>query len=728
MLPAISLLSLSLAYQTPLKLDFSASPLKTVLIEVEKQTGLKLNPGPLGNRPIIVHVKSMSSRSFLDQLASALDASWEPLEDTLRLSRGPGRIRVAQEKEAAERAVWLKDAMAKVIERKKDSEDWSDVAIQKRKAESDKRHESIANGVQGGNADMQIEVFGTGGASPADLFLIEAMRKLPVSALAGIQPGQRVVFSNFPNRMQRGLPYSTNKIPDFVKAYNLLASQPAADTGARIRINDPRNPQGKPPITGVAELLMVAQRYGDMVQVTCIAVAPNGDVLGRSSTSLNAPARPDAKVPDFASGEVVLSEKSKKIVRAIGSASDSIQTMGFQLDIGGGVSGSFAVATTPAAPANAPLEKDIKELLSKPATNEPLATFPAEVWDQVGDLTKKDVIAVLPDSVFVKLGRRLASGKLKVAELFKIAPHVGLAVNAGETITVTPLVQADADRTNIDRAALEPLLVGNLRLGYSRLDDISRYSLKMPEPIDTNLDQVLIRMVSPDLLETLSPHLLNHVRLYGAITPNQRQADSMSAAVAYTQMDNTAKSFLEALLYKAGGFQMFGDGEMVMVTSSPVPGQPVNRRPQQTPAIMLEEPTEAMPNGVPQNSILTMDRKFSEGVLAFNQSGKGSFLSAGDLGMRLGMDRSNFPAEFQAAENFTSYGLAAIIDLNMAVRLGRQDQGQGSLRDAYPHPGNAVAYDKLPDRFKSQVEQAKKAASGLRTVTAGGRGVPPPQR
>jgi hypothetical protein len=250
----------------------------------------------------------------------------------------------------------------------------------------------------------------------------------------------------------------------------------------------------------------------------------------------------------------------------------------------------------------------------------------------------------------------------------------------------------------------------------------------MPEPVDTNLDQVLMRMVSPDLLDTLSPHLLNHVRLYGAITPNQRQADSMRAAVSYSQMDNSAKSLLEALLYKAGGFQMFGDGEMIMVTSAtPTQAAPGNRRQQQTPAIMLEEPTEAMPNGVPQLSILTMERRFSEGVLAFNQSGKGSFLSAGDLGMRLGMDRSNFPPEFQAADNFTSYGMASIIDLNMAVRLGRQDRAQGSLRDAYPLPGNAVAYDKLPSRFKAQVEQAKKAANGMKTMSVGGRGAPPPR-
>ncbi|MEQ1932608.1 MAG: hypothetical protein ABL962_01830, partial [Fimbriimonadaceae bacterium] len=150
--------------------------------------------------------------------------------------------------------------------------------------------------------------------------------------------------------------------------------------------------------------------------------------------------------------------------------------------------------------------------------------------------------------------------------------------------------------------------------------------------------------------------------------------------------------------------------------------------PPSPPQIMQQEPTEAMPNGIPQNTVLTMNRRWSDGVFAINQRGIGSFLSAGDLGLRLGMNRTGMPAELQAPETFSAYTMASITDLTMAFMVARQSRAQGNLRDASPRQGSAVTYDKLPDQFKAQVEQAKKAAANMRTMNVGGgrQGVPPP--
>ncbi len=724
MLHAISLIYVSTAYQTPLKLDYVATPLKVILADVERQTGLKLNPGPLANRPVIAKVSAMTSKPFLDELARALDARWEMDGETLRLSRGLGQIRVAQDKESAERAVWMKAAMQKIVESKKEGEDWSDAAIQKRKDEDDKRRAEIMKGVTGGGRDMVIEVVGTSGISPADMFIAEAMRRTPPKTFASIQPGQRVVFSNFANRMQRSLPYVSSKFPDFVRAYNRMATQPA-DTTPGIRFNDARSPRGKEPINGVAELLMIAKRYADMLQVTILAVGQNGDILGRGMATLSPPAVADGLVPDNIKGEAVLSDDSKKLVKAIQSGTPSNQSFSFQLDLGGGIMGSFATAESTEHPPTLP--KDLQTLLSQPATNEPLATFPSEVWRQTADLNSRDLIAVLPDSAFATMAKRLATGKIKIADLYKAAPHLGLEVSGTSAIVVTPRVQAQADRTNIDRNALESLLSGFVRNGYSRLDDVCRYSLKMPEPVDTNLDQVLLKLVSPGVHSQLSPHQLGHERLYGALTPGQKQADRNQAAVSYVQMDATQKALTEALVYKAGEGQMFGEGQMLMVTRSASPAG--TNQPQVTPQIMQQEPTEAMPNGVPQNAVLTMTRKWSDGVLAVNTKGVGSFLSAGDLGLRLGMDRSGMPAEMQTVDVFTSYNTASIMDMSMAIAFGRQNRAQGNLRDANPLAGSAVSYDKLPPQFKAQVEQAKKAAANMRTMSVGrGGGPPPPTR
>ena len=76
---------------------------------------------------------------------------------------------------------------------------------------------------------------------------------------------------------------------------------------------------------------------------------------------------------------------------------------------------------------------------------------------------------------------------------------------------------------------------------------------------------------------------------------------------------------------------MFGDGVMTMAVE--MGGQ--NRNPM--PAIMLAEATEAFPDGIDGRARLEIGLQADEALYAINAQGQGEFVSASELGFRMGI-------------------------------------------------------------------------------------------
>lgn len=703
-------------------LETKAASVQSVIDAVVKQTGLKIEAGTLKDWPVIVRVKNMPAKAFLDTLGKVLDAEWTRLGDTVTLSRGAHRLRIAEAAEAEARLPWVTQAVDKYLKDTLNASDWSQQAIDKRlKDDAAKRAELLSTIKESGD-NMRISMIDNESVTPGALVLNEALRKLPAKSLAGILPGQRIVWANVPNRMQKQLPYVPGSLDPFVRAYNrvLEANKALADAAPQnVRIETALSKRGEP-IQAVAKLIVIGQRFGDGLQVSVLIVGKNGEVLDRPQAWLGEPPTPAGIAPDGISGEAVLSEQSKNLIRAFRTETTGTNQMQVQVDLGDNLDGSLG---------NDPplriLPQGVAAILSNPVANEPMSYFPSEVLLQLAQSQDRNLIGYLPDASFGAFAQKLAGGKMSFADLFRNAPSLGLAITEGETITVSPANWAQADRSRVNRAELGKVTGAVAKRGYASLDELARYALAMPRWSDENLDAIWLAACAPVEHRKYSANQNVFYKMYGSLTTPQRQPAAARASIMANQMSAQQKLLLEEIVYQAGGPQMIGRGRMMTTSVGVSRGNTREQEPQE-PEIVIVEPTEAFPNGLPPNTRLELNRRFSDGVYAIDAQGRGRFLSAGDLGLRMGIDKGTLPPGMNVDSEFNKYFIADLTTVEMNVQFGRRGR-TASLKDASVRSGaSAVSYAQLPKNFTDNVDRARQRAMNMKMMSVGGRGAPPP--
>lgn len=704
-------------------LESKAAPLSTILQIVSAQTGLKLEAGALKDVPVIVRVADMPAKQFVDSLAKVLDAEWSKLGDQFTLVRGPGRLRAAEAAEAEARVSWVVEAVQKFIADSAASTDWSDAAIEKRIKEDAARKAKLLENIRGAGDNMRISLVDSGASSPGMLVLIEALKKLPAKALAGILPGQRIVWANTPTRMQKQLPYSTASLEAFVKAYNkvLAANRSMAESAPEnVRVETPLSKRGDP-LTALPKLIVIGQRHEAGLQVSALIVGPQGQILDRPQAWLGSPVIPSGTVPEGIGGEATLSDASKKLIQGLrADTTQNSNQVQFQVSLGDNFSGSIGNE-----PPTRVLPEGVAEILASPQTNEPMSFFVSEVLLQMAASQKKNLIAHAPDMSFAPFMAKLAGGRMKFADLFQNGPALGIELTMGDAILVTPSNWAQAERSKVNRTELGRLTGAVVKKGYATLDETCRYALAMPAWAATNLDALWLAAICPAEHAKYSANQNVFYKMYGTLTPAQRQANAQRVAILANQMSAQQRSLLEEIVYRPGGPQIIGNGQMMTTSvvsgSGPAPGQ---ERPE--PEILVVEPTEAFPNGLPPNTRLEIGRRFMDGVYAIDSSGRGRFLSAGDLGLRLGLDKSTLPPGTTIDTQFSKYQLADMIVVDLNVSFGRRGRN-ASLRDAAIRgAAAAVGFSQLPKGFLDNVDRARQRAMNMRTMSVGGGGTPPP--
>jgi hypothetical protein len=230
---------------------------------------------------------------------------------------------------------------------------------------------------------------------------------------------------------------------------------------------------------------------------------------------------------------------------------------------------------------------------------------------------------------------------------------------------------------------------------------------------------------SPATARVYSNGQMDFLRLYALLTPAQRQVNAERARVGVNQMSGQQKAILEKIVYKFNGPMIMGRGTMAItaIRSDRTPGE---ERPE--PQIIQQEPTEAFPNGLPPDTILNLRRQWADGVFAIDANSQGRFLSAADLGLRQGIDTSQFPPGTFPQTQFTKYQLADLVYVSLNLTFGRRNRS-GDLRDASIRTGAAeLAYEKLPKGFLDSVDKARQQAANMKTMSIGrgGSAVPPP--
>lgn len=716
---ALSILSgAALAQDARITLDFTCAPLHKVLSEVSRQTGVRLEAGSLADRPVMVQTSGMNPKAFYDAIAKVLDAEWTKAGEGFVLTRENSRQRIAESREIEARTPLMAKAIEQFLEKNASAADWSDATIDKRLREDSEKRKQVPGQL---GVDMVVEIMDNMTMTPATLVLVEAARKIPARMIAGVLPGQRLVLSSAPNRMQKPLPYVPASLNDYVRAYNRLAEAARAQASpenpnARIQTPLTRRRNG---IDRVAELLVTIDGSTSGQSLAVTLVDASGEILDRTQTWLAEPAAGEGDVPNGVSGEVEFSPLSQDVLRALTPTVASARVVeGFSIAIAmeSGLMGRLGNDVD-----RPNLPDAVRAALADPMSRDPHETFLAELMRGVAKERGKDFVAALPDYAFVTLARKVKGARMKLADFYRLLPSLKLTVEHGETTLVYASNQAEAYRSRVSRAELARVLKADAEKGFLSLDELCRYALAMPRWSPTNMDAAILKVMVPSACQEYEMGRNAFLKLYATLTPAQRLENQNRVILPLTQLSPQQRLIVEEIVYSGTGGLIIGNG--VMMTTA-VRGRN-SAEPPREPAIAMIEPTEAFPNGIPTNTILQISRRIQDGVFALNAKGQGTMLTAGDLGMRLGY---NPPPGMPVTVNkdFAHYMAAELTEVDLTLQFGRRSRGADNLMDARIKDKTKLSYDQLPEAFKQNVERARQRAANMRFMTSpGNRNIPP---
>lgn len=699
-------------------LSMYARPLSEVLEKVEQTTGLDLDASvSLRGQPVFIDVKDMPAKVFFERLKKITDAEWEKRGETLVLTRSAHREKLALEVEARDRAPRVAEGIRKFLEANKGREDWSDTALQERvKRDVQTRQELAAqlNGRGGG----QIMTMSTNGDSPATSVLYEALRRIPATTFASVQPGKKLVLSSSPNRLQQALPYNPAKtIEQFMVIQSKIAAAVEAAGGnsrdTRISTDLTNGKQTQ----RVAEMILTIQRQpgGEGFSVVAYLVAPNGDIVAQPRAWITPIQATAGAAPVGTDQSVTLSKESLTLLQLLkvpaattGTRMEAarvafISTNGSMMAMGGD-------ETKRVAP-----PEDLAAKLSKPTEFDPLSFVVGEIFSGLATKTGKQLMATVPDSILGSIASQVSGSEVNLKALWSRS-SLGLTTTTDENgWLIHPRLFAEADRQRVNRAALEKLINSSQSLG-----DTARYATVMSDGWGSlSLDYLWIKLMaftSHKLLDDGQKRPF--VKIYGHLPENSRQpALGRTASLTINQLEPESRQLATDLILQSGAV-MFGDG-MMMVSAM---GGPQRDR---TPEIMTAEATEAFPNGIDGRARLDINVRLEEAIYAIDQQGLGEFTYANNLGFRLGIPPGT--PGFGSAPSFKEYQIADARLVNMQIFIGPTARNQATLEDwSLRKPAAKYSLETLPANLKEQIEAGRKMASNMNF--SGFRGGPPPNR
>ena len=269
----------------------------------------------------------------------------------------------------------------------------------------------------------------------------------------------------------------------------------------------------------------------------------------------------------------------------------------------------------------------------------------------------------------------------------------------------------------MDRAALERLIESP-----NRLADTARYATVMSQSwnmfaIDYQWTKLMAYTAHVQLNNgSKRPYL----KLFGNLPENSRKPPTgRNANFVINQLPTAPRLIAERIILQSGGAMMFGDGVMTMAVE--MGGQ--NRNPM--PAIMLAEATEAFPDGIDGRARLEIGLQADEALYAINAQGQGEFVSASELGFRMGIPPGT--PGMASPPTYKEFQIADVERITMSIFIGRTSRSQSTLDDwNLRKPATKYSLDTLPPKLKAQIEESKKMAGNINI--GGLRGGPPPNR
>ncbi|HRF60979.1 MAG TPA: hypothetical protein PLH94_13830 [Fimbriimonadaceae bacterium] len=678
---------------------------KRAIEEIAKLTGEKLEASPsMASEYVFIHADAMPLQELLNHLAQVTSGEWKT-EGGIRYLTASSATRVAeQRKELQDRATQIRAAQQEMAKR----------LNPKPKPKPDPK-------AKGDEEDMVEEEWVPGGA---DWALTKLSAALDPMVLAGIPDEGRMVFATSPTSMQRALggnlqPLIAKLVADhnklvremkqaekemekdesqlqneeMMRAFRIgntedkLIEEPVA----KIAVVVARNPW-----RGLSTELRVYGAKGNILASADSMIPVREGILGRmdvAEADSEAP-NPEQK-PSGPTTPIEFSPLTKELLGIFDRGGEG-DIFDFKLSDG------------------------LRERLLRPDQFDPLSFASAETLAAIAKARKVQIVANIPDeSVFNMFEGSRSESTVEAAVAGMEKGDDVVVRTTGDTMVIMPARPAEARAGRTNRGSLAKLIAACQSQPVVRLDDLAEYALKSPAPMRAPASMIYLVLFVPGAMKFAfgGATSWDAIRLYGTLGASQRQTLGSGGRIPFAALTTDQSAIVRKMTY--------GSPTRLQVERPNDPPKDENDPSSlfdwagmmgdmmgSAPTDYQDEPTEALPNGLPPSGFL--EAKVEQGNIALIEGGG---MMAMMMGGALGPDEMAglkfFTEDPRMAESAGSFmpkldkfrvGDRTTIQLFMryAPTISRKDTLHD---DRVPKDAPVVGMNGMPPAFKAQVDK-----------------------
>lgn len=653
--------------------------MEKLLPELSKAVGIPLVDSPsIKDDVLCLRVKDIPASEVMRRVADTLNATWRKEDGFYRLVRTADQRRGEEELEYRTRLKKIVDDLNKRRETIAKEQPFDANA----KAKLAQQYKSIINTFDptGGNWGMQSQKIRD--LNPGGRGVNRIITMLPAETLANLNKGSRIVFSTNPNSMQVRMPdemagYVSKMIKDVEDWREEMTSQGIANPmrGNTTYILFPelwdqsgQGNTGAKRKTVLAQVALVPQTWGDSCSIAVRSYDDKGGQTFQNDTYFS---------PDQGAGPTTPAPKTDV------KNEPDIDVAGEYFD------------------KNELTDSGLRAL-STPVDVDPLSVVVGKALGALADYKQTNLVAYLPDELmslqYIK--------KIKPSQLLSALGNYSSVSTEGNWMVIRPKAPAKSRSQRSDRKAMGSILnryhgVKNLTL-EQQAEVVCSYSK------EATLAPTLYRLFKcGDSMNT------DALRLYGALTPPQRTF--ALKGIPFRSMSEAAQREISELVFGGQWFSMQYDASKDPQARKP-DGQIDYSRQNLYYSGFYQEPTNALPDGIPANALFTITDSASESAFRVATDPRrpwldGEALTADQIGQKQYQHEhmEHFPWMKDQMENDPPLNLVQFgkkRDVQMRLEFAPPISTSWSLQQKNPASMQTFTMSQLPPDFAKKVKEA----------------------
>lgn len=568
----------------PISFTTKAIPTRVALQELSKQAGINLETtSDMEEEPIILRLDHVPLKVVMDKMADVYGADWVDHHGFWRLERSDDKVTAIKKRLFKARVQAVKasmDELTKIEAKQK--------PIDEPEAES-MITDALAIGklVIKDHAAVGDRQFTFGTRMPYMRFAVKELARMDPEELASIGDHRRVVYSLTPNGMQRQLPpvdpddfaQLHQQCTVLKQAMDKLKPDFSFGTQGVTMDEDVSFEAGSAGLSSPTHLLVIATRTGRVIDLLFSSMDDRGIQNMEDSESVGV------------SWASYFRKREKDGVLAAKAQQD-----GFAL---GPVAGELAARLGHLKSELKPISKATLDVLLDPVDTDPLGLATSDTLLTGAEKDGLNVIA-LPTEETEPIALQCAQNGKTSLERFEAAlkdTETDLTVEDG-WVTLKPIDPLEAAAERVPRAALQAYYRSLTEAGFVSLETFSK--LRYACSRDAGLEVPMLGthlLLNSDEWFMLARQCPDRMRFYGSLTDDEREA--------------ARKGTLTFNFANLSGEQQEMIRSLIFDSSSPW-FSPVKRT-LATP-IWNPERTNALPNGVPMNTRITLEDRSTRAI------------------------------------------------------------------------------------------------------------------